>query len=60
MYFPSKKDSWFILLIWGFILIFIVSLVYDVKSSNSYLGSIFLLCTIGLLLWLWFVKLSND
>lgn len=54
MYFPSKKDSWFILLVWGFIILFIVSLGYDVKSSNSFLDSIILFCTIGFLLWLWF------
>ncbi|GGA80538.1 PH domain-containing protein [Ornithinibacillus halotolerans] len=57
MYFPSKKDVLFFIIIWGSILatIFVAFYRIEVPSSvGSILGKIFLLLITVLLLWTWF------
>ena len=50
MYFPSKKDTWLALIIWGVTL----SMGWQMITYKSVVGYIIGLLTIGLILWLWF------
>lgn len=61
MYFASKKDSWFLLLIWGFILFIFLMHMFGSEpvglqliAYNSLLGSVISGVLVGLLLWIWF------
>lgn len=50
MYFKSKKDTWFALLIWGVIILMMWLMIVD-KSIIIYITGIL---TIFLFLWFWF------
>lgn len=57
MFFPSKKDVWFGLIIWGFVLFIIAAYVFGGEPSgmqfithNSIAGYILSVLIIGLLL----------
>lgn len=61
MCFPSKKDVWFGLIIWGFVLFMIAAYVFGGEpigmqfiTYNSIAGYVLSVLIIGLLLWLWF------
>ncbi|GEN85220.1 hypothetical protein SLU01_35320 [Sporosarcina luteola] len=61
MYFPSKKDLWFGLIIWGFVVFLIAAYVFGGEpigmqfiTYNSIAGYILSVLIIGLLLWFWF------
>lgn len=50
MFFPSKKDTWFALLIWGVIIFLAWQMIADKSLVVYVIGGL----TIALLLWLWF------
>ncbi|MGX9930199.1 PH domain-containing protein [Virgibacillus salarius] len=50
MYFPSKKDNWLALIIWGVTLLMGWQMI-TYKSLVSYIIGLLIIC---LLLWLWF------
>ncbi|MCG7344910.1 PH domain-containing protein [Sporosarcina sp. ACRSL] len=61
MYFPSKKDIWFFLAIWGFIFFIIFIYIFggepigwQIVTYKSVLGYIGSAMMIALLLWVWF------
>ncbi|WP_079478874.1 PH domain-containing protein [Halobacillus salinus] len=61
MYFPSKKDIWQFLMIWGVILSIILIYIFgsepvgwQLVTYKSVLGYVMSGLIIGLLMWLWF------
>jgi len=50
LFFPSKKDTWFALLIWGVIIFMAWQMIADKSLVVYVIGGL----TIALLLWLWF------
>ncbi|WP_026908367.1 PH domain-containing protein [Paucisalibacillus globulus] len=50
MYFPSKKDTWLAIIVWG--LTFLIG--WQMIIYNSVIGYIISSLIIGMLLWLWF------
>ena len=61
LYFPTKKDIWFFLIIWGFILFMILIYIFGGRpvgwqliTYKSVPGYIIGALTLTLLLWIWF------
>lgn len=61
MYFPTKKDIWFFLMIWGLILFMMLIYIFggepvgwQLITYKSIAGYIIAVLIIGLLLWIWF------
>ncbi|WP_158232019.1 PH domain-containing protein [Sporosarcina sp. P16b] len=61
MYFPTRKDIWIFLIIWGFILFMILICIFggepvgwQLITYKSVLGYIIGASTLTLLLWIWF------
>lgn len=60
LYFSSKKDVWFFLIIWGVIIFIILANLFDSEPiglqhiTNNILEYIMGALIIGFLLWLWF------
>ncbi|MCA0983460.1 PH domain-containing protein [Halobacillus yeomjeoni] len=61
LYFPSKKDAWFIAMFWGFILFIVFIYVFGTDpvglqfiAYKSIWGYILSGSIIALLLWIWF------
>lgn len=70
MYFSSKKDIWFFLIFWGFILFIIFFYIFggepfgwQIITYKSVPGYIISALMIGILLWMWFTtgyKIEKD
>ncbi|MDV2883677.1 PH domain-containing protein [Alkalihalophilus pseudofirmus] len=58
MYFPSKKDTWLTILLWGVILLFIITPILSIQIDQSPLTQVFEIFITSLLAvfiaWIWF------
>ncbi|MED1602749.1 PH domain-containing protein [Alkalihalophilus marmarensis] len=58
MYFPSKKDTWLTILLWGVILLFVITPILSIQGDESPLFQAFEISITSLLAvfiaWIWF------
>ncbi|WOV86868.1 PH domain-containing protein [Sporosarcina oncorhynchi] len=61
MYFPSKKDVWLTILVWGLVLFYISAYIFggepigvQLITYKSVPGILMTIVMVGFLMWLWF------
>lgn len=61
MYFPSKKDTWLAMLVWGFVLFGMAAYIFGEEpvgeqfiTYTSVAGIFITIVMVGFLLWMWF------
>lgn len=61
MYFPSKKDVWLTILVWGLVLFYIAAYIFggepigvQIITYKSVAGILLSIVMVSFLLWLWF------
>ncbi|MBD7984910.1 PH domain-containing protein [Sporosarcina sp. Sa2YVA2] len=53
MYFPSKKDTWLAMLVWGFVLFGMAAYIFGGEPVGV-VGIVITTIIVGFLLWMWF------